>query len=381
MTLIERYYKTRIRPGVFAASEPDAELAHEWGMNKLVRIQNSRFLTALARLFCVYCHPMLETEVMGLQFPNPFGLAAGFDKYCEVYSRAIPACGWGFCEIGGITAFQQSGNLLRPRMKRSHAHQALWNFMGFNNPGAPIAAATMSRHPKAVVPVGLNVGKSKATPLDEAARDYCHTVTVLYQHVDFVTVNPSSPNTPGLRDLQKKTELSDLLRAVKKTMEAIADCNGLPRLPLGVKLSPDLSDEALADCIEVCKEVGAAFITLTNTTVGRAGLNGWDIPADRGGVSGKPLREASERILAQVYLALNGHRPKINLISVGGISNAQELYRRIRLGADLCQAYTAWPFEGPDFARRCLKELVRMLKSDGFRHVSEAVGSETCMCS
>lgn len=373
MSLVEWYYKKFVRPKIFEGSRDDAELAHEWGLEKLNELQNSRFKTALARAAFTYYHPMLETTVMGLDFPNPFGLAAGFDKYCEVYHTAIPACGWGFVEVGGITMLEQPGND-RPRMKRSEAHEALWNFMGFNNPGADGARETFNTNPTCPVPILLNVGKSKNTPLGRAAEDYCYTVSKLWPFVQMITLNPSSPNTPGLRTLQNKENLQALVSAVSGENVKQARLEKEPRHPLGVKISPDESDEQLADIVEVCVNCSVDYIIATNTTVGRKNVRGWNIPS-HGGVSGKPLRDGSMRVLGEVYRALREKKSNMALIGVGGIKSGDDLYYRIREGATLCQAYTAWPFEGPDFVRRCLKRLVQNLKADGFAHVSEAIGS------
>lgn len=374
MSLIEWYYKRYIRPKIFEMSRDDAEIGHEWGLEKLKRLQQSRLRTLFARTALVYYHSRLVTEVLGIDFPNPFGLAAGFDKYCEVYHTAIPACGWGFVEVGGITMLEQPGND-RPRMKRSEEHEALWNFMGFNNPGADKAYHAISTSPVRPVPLMLNVGKSKNTPLEQAADDYVYTVGKLWLVVDLITLNPSSPNTPGLRSLQNKANLQALVEAVKtENLKSGELFNSLPK-PLGVKISPDESDEQLADIVEVCVKEKVDYVIATNTTVSRKKVFGWDIPCNRGGVSGQPLREGAERVLGELYRAFREKKSEIVLIGVGGIGDGDELYERIRHGASLCQAYTAWPFEGPDFVKCCLKRLVENLKADGFKHVSEAVGT------
>jgi len=359
MTFIEWIYKEKVRPRLFEMSRDDAEIAHKWVIRRLGLLENYPPLALAARAFLVYWRPMLETNVFGVNFPNPLGLAAGFDKYCQVYSRAIPACGWGFCEVGGITALAQEGNP-RPRLLRNEDLIALWNWMGFNNPGATEASKTMNRKPKSKIPVGLNVGKGKDTPLEAAPEEYSMIVLLLDDFVDFIVLNPSSPNTPGLRDLQKTKHLRAIAYAVKKKTKK----------PVGVKIAPDLSDEQLSDIVQVCRETKVDFIVATNTTVNRGNLGGWNIPA-HGGVSGKPLRIKSVRILRDLRKELQGSIP---IISVGGIMCSEDVYSRIKSGANLCQVYTAWPFEGPDFAKRCLKELEGYLKRDGFENVSQAVG-------
>ena len=359
MTLIERIYKDRVRSRVFKMSKDDAEIVHEMAIRFLGLLEKFPVYEFLARAMLVYRHPMLETNVFGVQFHNPLGLAAGFDKYCQVYSRAIPACGWGFCEVGGITLLGQDGNP-RPRLLRNEELLALWNWMGFNNPGATAASMVMHRKPKSKIPVGLNVGKGKNTPLEKAPEEYAMIVYLLENFVDFIVVNPSSPNTPGLRDLQGPKNLRAIIYAVKKKS----------RKPVGIKIAPDLSDGQLTDIVQVCRETKVDFIVATNTTVNRGNLGGWNIPA-YGGVSGKPLWTKSLQILRDLRKELQGD---VAIISVGGIMCGEDVYSRIKNGADLCQLYTAWPYEGPDIVKRCLKELVGFLKADGFDNVSQAVG-------
>jgi dihydroorotate dehydrogenase len=366
LTIIETVYKQLVRPRVFSRSADNAEIAHEWGMAQLKRLQRSPLLRRIAESLLVYDHPMLRVQVFGETFRNPLGLAAGFDKYCEVYWGAIPATGWGFAEIGGITPERQAG-FPQPRMHRAPDYQAIWNQMGFNNPGKDAARRTMMGSPKATIPIGLNIGKGKDTPLELSAQDYQLVVAALGELVDFVTINISSPNTKDLRNLQSRAYLLAIIRLVQETARSF----GLYRLPIGIKISPDEPDEQLADIVSVAMEAEVAFMILTNTTVKRNLPGHWDIPADRGGVSGEPLAPAAQHVLREVYRATKGRIP---LIGVGGIKNGADLYERILNGATLCQAYTAWPYEGPDFVRRSLKDLVSRLRSDGFTSVSQAVG-------
>lgn len=374
MTPIEYVYKTWVRPRVFAASAADPELAHEWGLKRLQRLQSTPLARLVAGAVLGYDHPMLRTDFCGLHFRHPLGLAAGFDKYCEVYWGAVPMCNWAFGEIGGITRDEQTGNP-RPRMWRSEVLQALGNAMGFNNCGRNKAEGELYSHVHLVprdFKVGLNVGKSKATPLDKAAREYADTVEALWRYVDFVVINPSSPNTPGLRQLQNRDFLNELVSAVQAVNQRMAEQLQRPRLPIGVKPSPDESDAALSDFIGVCLHRGVDFVVPTNTTVSREGVGNW-VPADRGGISGPPLKARALRAQKEIYRAVQG---RIRIMGVGGIASGRDLYERILAGADVCEALTAWPFEGPDFVRRCLKELVGYLVSDGFTHVSQAVGKQ-----
>lgn len=332
MSLIEGIYKSWVRPGIFARSTDNAEIAHRWGLDQLIRMQRSPMRLWLAQQMLVFRHPMLQTRVFGVNFANPLGLAAGFDKYCEVYHSAIPACGWGFAEVGGITPLRQEG-FPEPRMLRSVEYAALWNMMGFNNPGARHAAQLMSIRSKAPIPVGLNIGKGKDTPLPLAAQDYVAVVRELWWFVDFITVNISSPNTKDLRNLQAVQFLLGLLQAVQEENFALERHHGSKAKPVGFKISPDETDKQLADMITAARAAHVSFIILTNTTVKRDSTAGWNIPGDRGGVSGKPLAPAALRVLQRVARELHGEIP---LIAVGGISSGDELYDRILNGASLC---------------------------------------------
>ncbi|MDD2807329.1 MAG: quinone-dependent dihydroorotate dehydrogenase [Patescibacteria group bacterium] len=373
MTIIERIYKGLVRPRIFAASVNDAEIAHLWGLKQLERLQSSRIASALAERFLVHADPIFETTVFGLKFTNPFGLAAGYDKYCQVYWGGVPLCGWGFTEVGTITMLDQPGNP-RPRMLRSLKHRAIYNAMGFNNPGAGQAALTMATNPpvRSGSVVGVSLGKSAKTPITQAAQDYVYSIETLAEEADYLAINVSSPNTVGLRQLQQLDAFNNLLSACMQANVMTAAKNMFTPRPLGIKLSPNETDETIADIVSVCRKHKVAFIIATNTTTNREGCDGWDIPADRGGVSGQPLKERAKEVLVFLRRELKGEIP---LIGVGGVASGDDLYERITLGADLVQALTAWPFEGPDFVKRALKRLAFLLRRDGFHHVSEAVGT------
>ena len=381
MTPIEYFYKVFVWPRIFNRTMHDPELGHEWGVKWMKRM--ARFGYYPAKALLSYNHPILRTKVMGLQFENPLGLAAGFDKQVELYAREIPMHGWGFCEVGGITQHGQGGND-RPRMWRSLRTQSLCNAMGFNNPGADVARRKMERSKLSPIPVGLNVGKSKNTPLETAVFDYKYTVRQLVPFAQFITINPSSPNTPGLRELQKKEALEVLVSGVKSTLHDVGlefwnrgekkMSDQIYARPIGIKISPDESPEQIADILDVCFRTGVNFLILGNSTTSRVGCERTDFPPVRGGASGKVLTVRAEELLKEVYGAIKDQKHRPALIGVGGIYNAESLYKRITYGADLCQVYTAWQFEGPDFVKRTLKGLVQILKSEGFNHVSEAVG-------
>lgn len=377
MSIIESVYKHAVRPQLFRmGGGRDAEVAHEWTVDQMYRMQDRPLQLSVVRRFCTYDHPMLRTQVFGVHFPNPFGLAPGFDKYCRVYHTAVPAFGWGFCEIGGITRDKQEGNprtVDDPRMRRSPDRQSVWNWMGFNNPGVADAQRTVLYNPIPRIPTGLNVGKSKHTPLEVAYGDYRDTLQALLPFFAFAVLNPSSPNTPGIRNLQNADMLCKLISMAKGISAQIAKELKRTPWPIGVKLSPDESDEQYADMISACRSARVDFIVLTNTSVGRHGCEDWVIPSDRGGISGARLRELARRRLIECRKVLKGSIP---LIGVGGICDADTLYDRILCGGDICEALTAWPFEGPDFAKRCLRGVVERLRADGFTHVRDAVGKK-----
>lgn len=373
MSLIERAYKNTVRPRVFAMSTDDAETAHEWGIALLYRLERNPLLAFAVRRALTYSHPMLETQQFGVWFPNPLGLAAGFDKYCQLYRRAVPATGWGFAEVGGITPMKQDRNP-HIRMRRSEEFAAIWNFMGFNNPGADMARLQMQTRGPSTIPIGLNVGKGKDTPLEKSGDDYAYVITRMFQFVQFITINVSSPNTKGLRGLQAKRLLDGIVKVAQDANRAVASLLELPSRAMGIKVSPDETDEQLADIADIVDEWGLGFLILTNTTVERKKTDGWNIPQDKGGVSGRPLLERSRWVLMQMAKRFpKNHR--VRLISVGGIDSAKELYHRILLGASLCQVYTAWPFEGPDLCKRWLRELVGCLQDDKFDSIDQAIGA------
>lgn len=371
MTLIERSYKSIVRPRVFAMSRGDAELGHEWGVKQMELIQRVPGLLSVTRMLLTYDHPVLQTRVMGINFSNPFGLAAGFDKYCKVYWGAVPAMGWGFVEVGGITPLRQDGNP-RPRMWRSEKHGALCNAMGFNNPGKNGAHRELLKH-RSPIPLFLNVGKGKDTPLEKAAEDYIEVIKKLWVFVDAITINISSPNTKNLRGLQALQFLMNLLARVQGANREMAALYNMPLRKMGIKVSPDERHEQLADMVLAAIQNGLDYIISVNTTTARTPeLADAGFPSDRGGVSGPPLRKQARHVLDTLYKMVNR---RMVLISVGAIDGADELYYRITHGADLCQALNALPFEGLDFPKRTLKGLVRRLKRDGFKNVGQAVGA------
>jgi dihydroorotate dehydrogenase len=305
----------------------------------------------------------LETRVFGLTFPNPIGLAAGFDKN----ALAVPAwaaLGFGFLEVGSVTARPQSGNP-KPRLFRLPEDEALVNRMGFNNTGAEAVArrlGTLRASGSVPIPLGVNVGKSKATPLDKAPQDYLTSLQLLWPHADYFALNVSSPNTPGLRALQERERLDELLGAVT----TFATAQPVQK-PILLKLAPDLDDAQLAEVAELAVGHGLAGLIATNTTVSRAGLI---TPcSEAGGLSGKPLRVRSLEVLR--FLA--GLGTGLPLVSVGGIFSAGDVYERLSAGASLVQLYTGLVYEGPLLLRQLNRGLLRRLEQEGVGRLEAAL--------
>lgn len=304
----------------------------------------------------------LRTRLAGLDLPNPIGLAAGYDKNAEVTS-ALSRAGFGFVEVGAATPRPQDGNP-RPRLFRLTEARAVINRFGFNNQGADLIAARLSRG-KHAVPVGLNLGANKDSP--DRAADFATVLAVCGPHVDFATVNVSSPNTERLRDLQGKAALQGLLAGVLSTRAT------LPRaIPVFLKISPDLSHGDLADVADVALSSGIDGVIATNTTLDRFGLT-HALAQETGGLSGAPLFELSTRTLARLSDLTAGQLP---LIGVGGVSNAEQAYAKIRAGASAVQLYSALVYGGLSLAAEIARGVDRLLARDGFATVAEAVGTD-----
>ena len=293
--------------------------------------------------------PALAVDAMGLRFPNPIGLAAGLDKD----AAAVPAwqaLGFGFVEVGTITALAQPGNP-KPRLFRLPADGALINRMGFNNAGADAAALRLERlraRAPLQVPLGVNLGKSKVTPAEAAPADYRHSFERVGHLADYVVVNISSPNTPGLRDLQRVAEVARIVEAVQGANQRLAR----PR-PLLVKLAPDLADDDAVACARAALDVGCAGLILTNTSIRFEGLAS-DTAGMSGGLSGRPILARSTDLLRLVRQALG---PAPVLVGVGGIMDPEGAAAKLAAGADLLQVYTGLVYQGPAFVRRLLRAL------------------------
>ena len=306
--------------------------------------------------------PVLEQEVFGVRFPRPLGLAAGFDKNAAAADVWTPV-GFGYTELGTITPKAQPGNPT-PRLFRLKADKAILNRMGFNNEGA-LAAARNLRKRRYNDVVGINIGKNKVTDAEHAVDDYRQCASVLGDLADYVVVNVSSPNTPGLRDLQA-------VESLRPIMEAVVESTSSPVL---VKIAPDLSDEDIDAVADMAVEVGLAGIVATNTTISREGLN---TPADEvaamgaGGVSGPPVAERSMEVLKRLHARVGD---ELVLVSAGGISTPEQAWERITAGASLLQGYTGLIYGGPDWIRDIHRGIAQQIRAHGLSNISEAVGS------
>ncbi|MBF2013892.1 MAG: quinone-dependent dihydroorotate dehydrogenase [Rivularia sp. T60_A2020_040] len=370
-------YQVVFRPLLFNLLKADPENLHsqtirtlEWlgqgDKHPLANLVKNRLQQSL----CLY-DSRLSQSLFGLQFPNPVGLAAGFDKD----GMAIPMwshLGFGFAEVGTVTSLAQPGNP-RPRLFRLPKDEAALNRMGFNNCGAAAMAARLTKltsKPDSLIPIGINLGKSKLTPLTEAANDYGHSFKLLKNYGDYFVVNVSSPNTPGLRKLQDATMLASILDALRAE-------NDLQK-PIFVKIAPDLEWEAIREIVSLAQSYQLAGIIATNTTIKREQLKtqilaqtGKLISEEAGGISGKPVRERSTEIIKYIWQQTQGEMP---IIGVGGIFTAEDAWDKITAGASLVQVYTGWVYEGPGMIRRILQGLLLKLEQNGLSNISEAVG-------
>ena len=339
-------YKQLIRPLLFMLPP---ELAHNLTFKML---ELARKLLPLFRWSYGYHSPGLTRDYVGIHFPNPIGLSAGLDKDC-VLADYWGYLGFGFVECGTTTFGAQPGNPL-PRLFRYPEQEALLNRMGFNSPGAEVVAAKMAKHRlnvrPHVIPIGLNIGKTKEVPLDRAHEDYSKSLRLLYPFADYFTINVSSPNTPGLRELQKKDNLKLLLSEILKTSEELAVT--YKEKPIFLKISPDLTEKQLDDIIEVSLSTGIRGIVATNTStdITLPGVKN----SEEGGLSGKPLLGKSTEILGLLRKKLPSD---FLLIGSGGISDERSIKEKFDAGANLVQIYTAYIYEGPWIVRRLLRTL------------------------
>lgn len=312
---------------------------------------------------------ILQQEVCGLTFDTPVGLSAGFDKNAEVIAPVLKL-GFGFTEVGTVTPKPQDGNP-KPRVFRDPANEAVINRMGFPNGGADefgahfAAFQALDKKPSGIV--GINIGMNKTQ--EEPAKDYATLIKRFAKDADYLTINISSPNTPGLRNLQSREPLLELLEAVE-TERSLA-C-GKEQPPLFVKFAPDLDDEKIAELCETVIEGQADGVIVGNTTLDRPDYLSDGFRDEAGGLSGKPLTEKSTVDIGKFYQHLKGKMP---IIGVGGISNADDAYAKIKAGASLVQLYTGMIYQGPTIASDINRGLIKLLKDDGYTHISEAIGA------
>jgi dihydroorotate dehydrogenase len=313
----------------------------------------------------------LSQELWGLHFANPVGLAAGYDKNAQV-PLVWSALGFGFAEVGTITAKAQAGNP-KPRIFRLEKDAALINRLGFNNDGAVAVARQLANllppnrpHP---IPLGFNIGKSRVTPLEEAVDDYVESCQRLFPFADYLVVNVSSPNTPELRKLQEAERLGRLLEALLATNCQLAAQARIQPKPLLVKIAPDLLDEEIHQIARVCLAVGVSGLIATNTTIARPSLR--EPAHEEGGLSGRPLTQRATAVLRVLFQAVEG---KLPLIGVGGVFSAEDAYARIRAGASLIQIYTGLIYEGPLLPRRIVRGLCDIFTREGIGHLHEVTG-------
>lgn len=297
-------------------------------------------------------HPALEREFIGLKFPNPVGLAAGFDKNAK-YFNELESCGFGFIEIGTVTPLAQPGNDL-PRLFRLKKDEAILNRMGFNNDGVQEALKHLKARKNHKLIIGGNIGKNKWTPNEEALNDYVICFDALFDEVDYFAVNVSSPNTPNLRALQDKGPLMELLSTLQQKNEAKAN----PK-PILLKIAPDLTNEQLDEIIEIVHETKIAGLIATNTTISREGLSTPSSEVEAlgaGGISGKPLTKRSTEVIRYIHTKSNGSIP---MIAVGGIHTAQDALDKLDAGATLVQLYSGFIYEGPGLIKEINRALIK----------------------
>jgi len=386
-------YRQLLRPFLFTQNP---EAIHNLTMRSLGWVSRRALLCDLVE--SALGAPELPVELFGLKFPNPVGLAAGMDKHCEAVP-IWPAMGFGFTELGAVTRLGQPGNP-SPRVFRAVAEEAIVNRMGFNNPGADAAAETAARWhsagrwPKS--PVGMNLGKSKATPLEQAPEDYAYSFRVLRPYLDFFVVNVSSPNTPNLRKLQDKAALDEILAALQEVQKASADVPAKAptnpgdnsttnhkeappqpggRKPILVKVAPDLSFDALDEILQLVAPRQIDGIVATNTTISRPDSKDSRarvVYQETGGLSGRPLRARSTEVIRHLHRQAGRAVP---IIGVGGIFNADDAWEKICAGASLIQIYTSLVYEGPGTPQAIVQGLRQKLQQAGLSTLVDAVGT------
>jgi len=348
----------------------DAEKMHEFAMRRLESWGRSERLTKVLRNRYFLEDTRLSQELWGLRFPNPVGIAAGFDKNARLVNT-LPHLGFGFVEIGTVTSEPQSGNP-KPRMFRLPQDQALINRLGFNNEGADTVAARLAKSGPHMVPVGVNIGKARRVPNAEATADYLKTFDRLWPYGDYFVVNVSSPNTPGLRELQARESIEDIVSSLRARNAELARQQGARPRPLLVKVAPDIQPKALEELVEVAKSQRLDGIIATNTTTSRVGLKSKRDVQQEGGLSGAPLRERSTKVIRDIHALTEGRLP---IIGVGGVLTADDAWEKLLAGASLVQLYTGFIYGGPATASRINEGLLELMEQNGVEHLADVVGT------
>jgi dihydroorotate dehydrogenase len=333
----------------------DPENAHD------LAIKSLKFNPFPRKMFEVEDEQILKIELLGKNFPNPIGLAAGFDKSAEVYNSLLKL-GFGFIEVGTITPLKQFGNP-KPRIFRLKDDGALINRLGFNNDGMKVIKNRIKSGGKKGV-LGINIGPNKDTK--DQKNDFCLGLKNFFDIADYITVNISSPNTESLRDFHDQEKLKDLLLALNKIKK-----ENKTDTPLLLKVSPDIKDNHISEIVDVATKNDIAAIILTNTTNGNRDNLRSEVKKEEGGLSGEPLQQISTNIIKKFYKQLNG---KIPIIGVGGVNSGKSAYEKIIAGASLLQLYTSFVYRGPSIAKDIKKELIQILKTEGLSNIKEAIG-------
>lgn len=377
-------YQLALRPLMFKGLKADPEQVHRQFMEACAQLEAKSDrpwgIWLLRQIYgqLGYQHEALTQDLWGLNLSNPVGLAAGFDKD-GVASTLWPAFGFGFAELGTVTYHGQPGNP-QPRLFRLPEDEAAINRMGFNNHGAAQMATVLATAKPLrqqlqqaglpLMPLGINLGKSKITPLEEAVADYCNSFKLLQEYADYVVVNVSSPNTPGLRSLQSVEQLTPILATLQQENSR--------QVPLLVKIAPDLAWEDITAIVQLAESYKLAGIIATNTTINRDGLKTQRIPMtghspkdELGGLSGAPIRMRATEVIRFIR-----RQTKIPIVGVGGIFTAKDAWEKIAAGASVVQVYTGWTYEGPWMVRRILQGLVQTLEAYGFQKITDAVGTD-----
>ena len=324
-------------------------------------IKSLKFNYLPNKIFEVDDEQMLNIELLGKNFPNPIGLAAGFDKSAEVYNSLLKF-GFGFVEVGTVTPLKQFGNP-KPRIFRLEEDGALINRLGFNNDGIEIIKNRIKSEKKKGV-LGINIGPNKNTK--DQKDDFCLGLKNFFDIADYITVNISSPNTEGLKDFHDQEKLKDLLLILNKIKK-----ENKTDIPLLLKISPDIRDNHISEIADVATKNNISAIILTNTTNGNRDTLVSEIKKEEGGLSGEPLQKISTNMIKKFYRQLNG---KIPIIGVGGINSGKSAYEKIIAGASLLQLYTSFVYKGPSVVKEIKKELIQILKAEGINNIKDAIG-------